>query len=89
MQLAAFALSANDPAQAMTLTNRALPAAMAAENASLLATILMIRAEALDALGRGQEARTVRNDSLAWGRYGFGSGDRVAARLAEIAALGP
>lgn len=89
MQLAAFALSAGRPEDALTLTGRAMPAATRAENAALLSTLLMIRATALDDLGRASEARTLRLDSLAWGRYGFGPNAAVDARLNEVAALSP
>ncbi|MGP1355015.1 MAG: DUF2927 domain-containing protein, partial [Roseicyclus sp.] len=89
MQLAAFSLSAGRPEEALRLTGRAIPAAQRAENAALLSTLLMIRAEALDALGRTAEARPVRLDSLGWGRYGFGSNAAVGARLTEVAALAP
>jgi tetratricopeptide (TPR) repeat protein len=89
MQLAAFALSAGRTEEALRLTERALPAATQAQNASLLSTLLMIRAEALDDVGRASEARSVRLDSLAWGRYGFGSNAAVSARLTEVAALSP
>jgi hypothetical protein len=60
-----------------------------AENAALLATLQMIRAEALDDVGRTAEARAVRLDSMGWGRYGFGSNAAVGARLSEVAALSP
>jgi hypothetical protein len=89
MQLAAFSLSAGRPDEALRLTGRALPAATAAENAALLSTLQMIRAEALEDLGRSAEARAVRLDSLGWGRYGFGSNAAVGARLSEVAALSP
>ncbi|MEM1273756.1 MAG: DUF2927 domain-containing protein [Pseudomonadota bacterium] len=89
MQLAAFALSAGDPQNALRLTERALPAARRAENAALLATLLMIQAETLAALGRNEEADAVRIDSLGWARYGFGDSESVAARLNEVAALAP
>ncbi|MBL4627934.1 MAG: DUF2927 domain-containing protein [Roseicyclus sp.] len=89
MQLAAFALSAGRTEEVLRLTERALPAATRAQNASLLSTLLMIRAEALEDTGRPSEARSVRLDSLAWGRYGFGSGAAVNARLNEVAALSP
>lgn len=89
MQLAAFALSAGRTTEALRLTERALQAATRAQNASLLSTLLMIRAEALDDTGRASEARIVRLDSLAWGRYGFGSNAAVGARLTEVAALSP
>jgi len=89
MQLAAFALSSGRADEALRLADRAMPAATEAQNASLLSTILMIRAEALDALGRSSEARQVRLDSLAWGRYGFGTTAAVGARLTEVASLAP
>ncbi len=89
MQMAAFALSSGQAAEALQLADRAIPPVRAAENAALLATLLMIRAEALDMLGRGAEARAARVDSLAWGRYGFGGEAAVRARAAEIAGLVP
>jgi hypothetical protein len=89
MQLAAFALSAGAAEDALRLTGQAMPAATRAQNAALLSTVLMIRAEALEALGRSSEARQVRLDSLAWGRYGFGTNAAVGARLTEVAALAP
>jgi len=89
MQLAAFALSSGRPDEALRLSGQAMPAATRAQNASLLSTLLMIRAESLDALGRASEARQVRLDSLAWGRYGFGTNAAVGARLTEVAALAP
>jgi hypothetical protein len=89
MQLAAFALSSGRADEALRLSGQAMPAATQAQNASLLSTLLMIRAEALDAMGRTSEARQVRLDSLAWGRYGFGNTAAVGARLTEVAALSP
>ncbi len=89
MQLAAFALSAGNAEDALALTGRAMPAATRAQNAALLSTLLMIRAEALEAVGRASEARQVLLDSLAWGRYGFGTNAALGARLTEVAALSP
>ena len=59
------------------------------ENAALLSTLLLLRAEALDLTGRVSEAREVRMDSLGWARYGFGADWAVRAKLREIAALNP
>ncbi len=89
MQLAAFALSAGDADQVLALVGDALPAATRAENASLLATLLMMRAEALEMQGRMSEAAAVRLDSLGWARYGFGGDQAVRDRLTEVAALPP
>ncbi len=87
VQLAAHALSAGDADEAIGIVNSHIPSVMSAENASLLSTLLMIKAEALDLAGRRTEAQLVRLDSLGWARYGFGSDAEVSARLAEIAAI--
>lgn len=87
MQMAALALSAGQPEQASQFVDRAVPAVKQAENASLLATLLLIKAEALEAMGRDDEARAVRLDSQGWARYGFGAEAQVRARTSEIAAL--
>lgn len=89
MQMAAFALSSGQADEAIRLVNRAAPAVAEAENAALLATLLMIKAEALEMAGRPSEARAVRLDSLGWARYGFGSDAQVRARMSEIVALSP
>lgn len=87
MQIAAFDLSRGRFDRALALTDAAIPAARGAQNAALLATLLQIRAEALDGLGRTDEARAARAESLGWARYGFGSDVEVMARMADIAAL--
>ncbi len=89
VQLAAFALRAGDADALLRITTEAIPIARRHENASLLATLMMFQAEALDIAGRGTEAQAVRLDSLGWARYGFGSEQNVRARLREIAALNP
>lgn len=87
MQLAAFALSTGRPETVIELANRHAPIALRAENAALLATFLMVKAEALEMLGRKDEAEMVRRDSLGWARYGFGSERVVRSRIGEIRAL--
>jgi len=89
MQMAAFALSSGQTAEALILTDQAIPVVRAAENAALLATLLMIRSEALFLLNRDTEARAARLDSLGWARYGFGTDTEVRARMSEIAVLAP
>ena len=89
VQLAAFALTSGDAETTLGLTDWAIPIAARHENAALLATLMMFRAEALDLAGRGPEAEALRLDSLGWARYGFGSERNVRARAAEIAALNP
>lgn len=88
MQLAAIAVANGDGQKAIALADRAAPVVRQAQNYALLATVLLIKAEALDLLGRSAEAEALRVDSQQWARYGFGSDAQVRARTREIAALG-
>jgi hypothetical protein len=87
MQLAAFSLSAGQVDGTIALVDESLPAVAAAENAALLATLLLIKAEALEAGGSSAAAAELREDALGWARYGFGDEAVVRARAAEIATL--
>ncbi len=86
LQRATMALAMGDPGNAIAYADRALPAVRQSENAALQAMILLIKAEALDQLGRNAEADRLRLDSRGVARYGFGTGSDVEARLHEIAA---
>ncbi|MEX0309795.1 MAG: DUF2927 domain-containing protein [Tateyamaria sp.] len=88
-QLAAYAISQGDGDRAIVLLAPHIDLAARNENAALLATLLLLRAEALDLQGRTAEARTVRLDSLGWARYGFGPDWAVRAKLREISSLSP
>ena len=88
MQLAAVALANGQPAQAVQFADRAIPVVRQSQNAALLATLMLLKAEAFEAQGMAAEARALRLDSLGWARYGFGSESQVRARMAEVAALG-
>lgn len=87
MQLAAFALSSGQMDRVMALTDSAIPVVRQHQNASLLASLLAMRAEALTTLGRDGEARAARLDSQGWARYAFGSDAQIRARLGDIAQL--
>lgn len=87
MQLAAFALSSGRAEEAIALVNRSLDAALKEQNAALMATLYLIRAEAYQTLGASAQAAQARLDSGQWARYGFGSDTAVRARAAEVAAL--
>lgn len=87
MQLAAMALASGSPAEAARLADRAIPVVQRHENAALLATLMLIKAEALDALGDTQGAAALRLDSQPMARYGFGPDVVVKARMRDIAAV--
>lgn len=88
-QTAAYAVSQADGPKALRLINTALPTAKRAENAALLATLMLIQAEAYELTGDFDTARAVRLDSLGWARYGFGSDWAVRAKMREISSLNP
>lgn len=88
-QLSAHAISTGQDQQALALIDPQLAVAAQYENAALLSTLMLLRAEALDMEGRRQEASTVRLDSLGWARYGFGPDWAVRSKIREIAALNP
>lgn len=89
LQLAAFALLSDDPEAAMSLVDRNLAVVRESENAALLSSMLLIKAEALDALHKPKAAADIRREALGWARYGFGSTRAVENRVAEIHGLMP
>lgn len=89
LQIAGLAMHAGRHDDAILLARRAAPIATRAENAALLSMLLMVEAQALAATGQIALAREARVDSLAWGRYGFGTTAQMGGPLAEMAALSP
>lgn len=87
MQLAAMALAGGLAEEAARFADRAMPAVKRNENAALLATLMLIKAEALERLGNPAAATALRIDSAAWARYGFGPDSVVKARMRDIAAV--
>tara|TARA_R110002020_G_scaffold134530_37_gene300491 strand:+ start:4168 stop:5703 length:1536 start_codon:yes stop_codon:yes gene_type:complete len=88
-QMAAYAVARGDGAGALRLIRPQLAVAEKGQNAALLATLMLLEAEAYDLQGQTDKARQTRHDSLGWARYGFGSDAEVRAKLVEIAALNP
>jgi len=88
-QMAIHALASGRGEDALRLIGPHIQTAATYENAALLATLLLLRAEALDLTGRVSEGRTVRLDSLGWARYGFGADWAVRAKMREISGLNP
>ncbi|MEL6375929.1 MAG: DUF2927 domain-containing protein [Pseudomonadota bacterium] len=83
-QLAAYAVNEGDGVKALSILGPHLATAQRYENAALLATLLLLRAEALELTGRVAEAQTIRLDSVGWARYGFGDDWAVRAKASEI-----
>ncbi|MCX7890261.1 MAG: DUF2927 domain-containing protein [Rhodobacteraceae bacterium] len=89
MHLAAFALTQGQAEAADRLASSAMPAAAESRNAALLASLMMVRAEALRLEGRADEAQAQRREAIAWARYGLGSEAEIRRRLDDIGALSP
>ncbi|QFU08632.1 hypothetical protein PARPLA_03228 [Rhodobacteraceae bacterium THAF1] len=89
MQLAAFALSSGQPGAAISIVDANTDAVIAAENASLLSTLLLVKSEALAQLNRPAEAARLRAEALGWARYGYGDADEVLRRADEISSIVP
>lgn len=83
-QLAMFALADGDWQGAVTLAEQSIPAARAGQNAALMASLMMVKAAALEKTGHQSEANTLRLDSLGWARYGMVSDAAVRRHLALI-----
>jgi hypothetical protein len=88
-QLGAYLVAEGRGDEAVDMLGVHLPVVIQHENAALVATLSMLRAEALELAGRGVEAQAVRLDSLGWARYGFGADWAIRAKLREISALNP
>lgn len=87
MQLAAIALASGLSTDAIRLADSAMPVVREAENYALLATLMLIKAEALDQLGDSTAAAALRLDSRPYASYGFGSESVVKSRMREIATV--
>jgi len=87
MQRAAMALAGGHVTEAIQLADRAIPVVTQHENAALLATLMLIKAEALERMGETEAATALRLDSQVWARYGYGPDSVVKARMRDIAAV--
>lgn len=87
MQLAAMALAGGLAEEAVHLADRAIPAVQRSGNAALLATLMLIKAEALERMGNPAAAAALRMDSAPYARYGFGPDSVVKERMRDIAAV--
>ena len=81
-QTAAHALAQGRGTEVLAELNTAIETMTRAENAALLATVLLLKSEALRQVGQTEKARAVRLDSIGWARYGFGS-DMVVRTVTE------
>lgn len=88
MHLAAQALGAGQFDLVLRLTETSITPAQRTENGALLATLLLLRAEALAGMGNAAEAERLRRSAVPFAIYGFGSQQAADERRAEIESLG-
>jgi len=72
-RLAAFALRSGRLDAADALIAQALPAAERGQNAALLSSLLMLKAQLQEARGDHRAATALRSESLGWALYGHGT----------------
>ncbi|WP_171212709.1 DUF2927 domain-containing protein [Ruegeria sp. HKCCA5426] len=84
-QTASYALAQGKGSEVLPELDKAIDVMTRAENASQLATLLLLKSEALSQTGRLTQARSVRLDSLGWARYGFGSEIVVRSLVQDVA----
>ena len=87
MHLAAQALAAGQYPVVLRLTENAIGPARRSENGALLSSLMLLRAQALERMGRDAEAETLRADAMPYALFGFGSRQAAEDRRAEITAL--
>lgn len=87
LHLAAQALGAGQYPLVLRLTDTAIGPARRTENGALLSSLMLLRAQALERMGRQTEAERLRQDAVPFAVYGFGSVEAATNRREEIAAL--
>ncbi|WP_175546757.1 DUF2927 domain-containing protein [Natronohydrobacter thiooxidans] len=87
LHLAAQALGAGQYPLVLRLSDSAMGPARRSENGALLSSLMLLRAQALERMGRQAEAERLRREAVPFAVYGFGSVEAATNRREEIAAL--
>ncbi|MGB0902911.1 MAG: DUF2927 domain-containing protein [Halocynthiibacter sp.] len=88
-RLAFEALKAGNTQDAIRLIDGARPIIEKAQNAIVLSSLLMLKAQAFEYEGRLAEAQTQRQAAIGWALYGIGDPATINRRLRDIASLPP
>ncbi|KAB7610301.1 DUF2927 domain-containing protein [Amylibacter sp. SFDW26] len=89
VQMASLALSAGHYDAALKFINESLPVAQKSQNGSLLFSLLAMKAEVYEGLGRFGDAKTLRREAISWGHYGLATRSDITKRLDLVASLRP
>lgn len=88
LHLAAQSLATGQHDLVLRLTERAMVAARRTENGALLSSLMLLRAQAMEAKGNRAEAEELRREAVPFALFGFGTKDAAERRAREVAALG-
>ena len=89
VQMASLSMSAGKFNSALGFINDSIPAARKSQNGSLLFSLLAMKSEIYDGLGRYADAITLKQEAISWAHYGLASRSEVSRRLEQVAALRP
>ncbi|MFK5998317.1 MAG: DUF2927 domain-containing protein [Rhodobacterales bacterium] len=89
VQMASLSMSTGNLNEALKFINESIPAARKAQDGALLFSLLTMKAEAYEGLGRYADANTLRQQAIGWGYYGLASGSEIAKRMDMVATLRP
>jgi hypothetical protein len=89
VQMASLAISTARYDIALDFINQSIPAARKSQNGSLLFSLLAMKSEIYEGLGRYADAKTLKQEAISWGHYGLASREEVTKRLDQVASLRP
>lgn len=89
VQMASLSMSAGKFDSALKFINDSIPAARKSQNGSILFSLLAMKAEIYEGLGRFADAKTLKQEAISWAHYGLGSRAEISRRLEQVAALRP
>ena len=89
LQLAHHYVSLGQGEEALEVLGPAIRVAGAYENAALVSVLMFLKAEALELMGKWNEASKVRLDTFEYARYGFGSSAEIRRYMRQISRLNP
>ena len=89
LQLAHHYVSLGQGEEALEVLGPAIRVAGAYENAALVSVLMFLKAEALELMGKWNEASKVRLDTFEYARYGFGSSAEIRRHMRQISRLNP
>lgn len=89
VQMASLAMSGGKFDLALRFINDSIPAAQKSQDGTLLFSLLAMKSEIYEGLGRFADAKTLKQEAISWAHYGIASKSEITRRLTQIASLRP